>query len=140
MKKIKKVAINAAPFSSFLTRKKLEILTLILVVICSSTVFIGRIPIKQVLTLEDGTIRYSGYVLANKMSGSGKLTFENGDTYKGEFKNGIFHGKGTFTAVSGWTYVGEFKNGLADGQGKLTTENKTVYEGLFKQGIYQYAD
>lgn len=140
MEKIKKVSMNAVSLSSFLTRKKLEILTLFLVVICSLTVFIGRIPTKQVLTLNDGAIHYNGYVLANKMSGSGKLTFENGDTYEGEFKDGIFHGKGTFTAASGWTYVGEFKNGLADGEGKLTTENKTVYEGLFKQGIYQYAD
>ncbi|HFI0239935.1 TPA: hypothetical protein ACGPBH_001006 [Streptococcus suis] len=121
----------------FFSRRKIEILSLFLVLVCAISVFTGRIGNKQALTLDNGKLQYNGYVVASKMNGQGKLTFENGDSYQGQFKNGIFHGKGTYTSASGWTYVGEFKNGYADGQGKLTTEGKAVYEGRFKQGIYQ---
>lgn len=121
----------------FFSRRKIEILSLFLVLVCTLSVFTGRIGNKQALTLDNGKLQYNGYVVASKMNGQGKLTFENGDSYQGQFKNGIFHGKGTYTSASGWTYVGEFKNGYADGQGKLTTEGKAVYEGRFKQGIYQ---
>ncbi|HFI0351485.1 TPA: hypothetical protein ACGO0Y_002141 [Streptococcus suis] len=121
----------------FFSRRKIEILSLFLVLVCALSVFTGRIGNKQALTLDNGKLQYNGYVVASKMNGQGKLTFENGDSYQGQFKNGIFHGKGTYTSASGWTYVGEFKNGYADGQGKLTTEGKAVYEGRFKQGIYQ---
>ncbi|NQJ22254.1 hypothetical protein HO566_07015 [Streptococcus suis] len=121
----------------FFSRRKIEILSLFLVLVCAISVFTGRIGNKQTLTLDNGKLQYNGYVVASKMNGQGKLTFENGDSYQGQFKNGIFHGKGTYTSASGWTYVGEFKNGYADGQGKLTTEGKAVYEGRFKQGIYQ---
>ncbi|HFR3977096.1 TPA: hypothetical protein ACHVI3_001220 [Streptococcus suis] len=121
----------------FFSRRKIEILSLFLVLVCALSVFTGRIGNKQALTLDNGKLQYNGYVVASKMNGQGKLTFENGDSYQGQFKNGIFHGKGTYTSASGWTYAGEFKNGYADGQGKLTTEGKAVYEGRFKQGIYQ---
>ncbi|HFH9839909.1 TPA: hypothetical protein ACGO9X_001011 [Streptococcus suis] len=121
----------------FFSRRKIEILSLFLVLVCALSVFTSRIGNKQALTLDNGKLQYNGYVVASKMNGQGKLTFENGDSYQGQFKNGIFHGKGTYTSASGWTYTGEFKNGYADGQGKLTTEGKAVYEGRFKQGIYQ---
>lgn len=121
-----------------LSRKTGEMLIFLAILCCAATVFYHRIPSQQTLHFDDGAISYKGYVLSNKMSGVGSLTFENGDHYEGEFKNGIFHGKGTFTAASGWTYIGNFENGLAHGQGKLTTESKTVYEGTFKQGIYQH--
>ncbi|HEM3702114.1 TPA: hypothetical protein U1D11_000581 [Streptococcus suis] len=121
----------------FFSRRKIEILSLFLVLVCALSVFTGRIGNKQALTLDNGKLQYNGYVVGSKMNGQGKLTFENGDSYQGQFKNGIFHGKGTYTSASGWTYTGEFKNGYADGQGKLTTEGKAVYEGRFKQGIYQ---
>lgn len=124
----------------YLTRKNAELASLIFILLCASTLFIGRIPTQQTLTFDKGKITYHGYVQANKMNGQGKITFENGDVYEGTFKNGIFDGKGTFTATDGWTYVGEFKQGQADGQGKLTTKTKTVYEGTFKQGIFQYED
>ena len=71
------------------------------------------------------------------MNGQGTMTFQNGDSYSGQFRNGIFDGKGTFTSQAGWKYEGDFSKGQADGQGKLTTEGNVVYEGTFKQGIYQ---
>lgn len=125
---------------SWLSRPRLELLCLLFVVICALSVFTSRIPNKHALTLDNGKITYNGYVVANKMSGFGTLTFENGDKYEGNFKNGIFNGQGTFTSASGWVYEGQFKNGLAHGQGKLTTETQVVYQGKFEQGMYQNAN
>lgn len=68
------------------------------------------------------------------MNGQGTLTFENGDVYEGQFRNGIFNGNGTYKSVSGWVYTGQFRNGYADGKGKLTTEGQATYEGTFKRG------
>lgn len=130
--------IDLTNLKHHLTRTTIEKACIALMLVCALSVFWGRIPRTQTLSLDDGKITYKGSVVASKMSGQGNLTFENGDKYEGEFKNGIFDGKGTFTSASGWTYEGEFKNGIADGKGKLTTEAKVVYEGTFKQGIYQH--
>lgn len=130
--------IDLKELKTYLTRPRIEKACLVLISLCALSVFLGRIPSKQTLSLDGGKITYHGTVVAHKMSGKGILTFENGDEYDGQFKNGIFNGEGTFRSASGWTYEGEFKNGTADGQGKLTTEAKVVYEGTFKQGIYQH--
>ncbi|MGT2799568.1 hypothetical protein [Streptococcus marmotae] len=132
--------IDLKDTKSYLTRSTIEKGGVLLILLCALSVFLGRIPIKQAISLDNGKMTYHGTVVASKMSGKGTLTFENGDKYEGQFKNGIFNGKGTFTSAAGWSYEGEFKNGIAEGQGKLTTESKVVYEGTFKQGIYQNAN
>lgn len=141
---MKKIPLNLDGLLSnikpHLTRTNAEWASLGLIILCTLTLFIGRIPSQKTLTLDNGNIIYHGNVQANKMNGQGKVTFANGDVYEGNFNNGFFHGKGKFIAKEGWTYVGEFKKGQADGQGKLTTQTKTVYEGRFKQGIYQHED
>ncbi|NQG96811.1 hypothetical protein HO675_01655 [Streptococcus suis] len=124
----------------YLTRRNIELAAVVLIFICTLSVFTSRIPSDGALKLNNGSLLYSGQVVTGKMNGFGKLTYENGDTYSGEFKNGVFSGQGTYTAAAGWIYEGQFKNGVADGKGKLTTETNTVYEGTFKQGIYQNAN
>lgn len=124
-------------FSDFFTRPRIEVLSILIILFCALSVFTGRIGTKEVLSLDDGRIQYNGNVVASKMNGQGTLTFENGDVYEGQFRNGIFNGNGTYKSVSGWVYTGQFRNGYADGKGKLTTEGQATYEGTFKQGIYQ---
>lgn len=134
---MKNWTVDPKTFKTYLIRRNIELLAAGLVLLFAISMFLGRIPNKQVLKLDNGKMIYNGQVVANKLSGHGKLTFENGDTYEGDFKNGAFHGKGTFMSKEGWSYVGEFKKGVADGQGKLITEANVVYEGRFKQGIYK---
>ena len=47
-------------------------------------------------------------------------TFDNGDKYVGEVKNGKWHGQGTFTWADGAKYVGQFKDGLPQAKGAFT--------------------
>ena len=44
--------------------------------------------------------------------GHGTLTYADGKTYTGEFKDGKFHGQGTITYADGSTYTGAFEDGL----------------------------
>lgn len=120
-----------------ITREKLELLAVIVILVCGLSVFTLKFGSKVTLTYEGGKINYTGYVLNHRMNGQGKLTYPNGDVYEGHFVNGIFNGHGRFKSSMGWSYVGEFKKGQADGHGKLTAKDKKIYKGTFKQGIYQ---
>ncbi len=121
----------------YLTRPRLELIAVVVIVLCALSVFLLNTPKKGVLTLDGGALVYDGTLVRGKMNGQGTLTFENGDQYTGDFNNGAFNGKGTFQSKAGWKYEGDFVNGQAEGQGKLTTEQEVVYEGTFKQGVFQ---
>ena len=43
-------------------------------------------------------------------NGQGTLTFANGTTYTGEFKDDMFNGQGTYTSANGYTFTGEWKD------------------------------
>lgn len=120
-----------------LTRVQVEILVTIILFVCGISVFTLTIKEKTSLTLNNGQVKYTGYVVNHRMNGQGKLTYANGDAYTGNFSNGVFNGQGQFVASNGWSYKGNFKNGQPDGQGKLKAKNGKVYKGTFKQGIYQ---
>lgn len=78
-------------------------------------------------------------------NGQGIETYENGDTYEGEFKDSLPNGKGTYTS-SRYTYIGQWKDGLRNGKGIETYENGDKYEGEFKnnlrngKGVYIWSD
>ena len=126
-------------YKVYLTRKNLEIVALIVMILSVLMVFLSAIPSQGALTLDKGAIRYNGTLVRGKMNGKGTVTFKNGDTYTGNFVNGSFSGYGKFKAKDGWTYEGYFVNGQPEGKGTLTTEANVVYKGTFKQGIYQHA-
>ena len=44
----------------------------------------------------------------------GTLTWADGDTYVGEYKDNKRHGQGTYTYANGENYVGENKEGMKD--------------------------
>ena len=53
-------------------------------------------------------------------NGTGKKTYQNGDVYEGQFKNGKRHGQGTYTSNRyNRKHIGEWKNDLEDGYGEF---------------------
>lgn len=76
-----------------LNRQQIEKIAYILIIVSFLLVWVQRIPQTGKLTLDQGKMVYQGSILNGKMNGKGTLTFENGDTYTGEFKNGAFDGK-----------------------------------------------
>ena len=49
---------------------------------------------KQLTLIMDGGMKYKGEIKAQVPDGLGKLVWENGDFYEGQFKNGKRHGTG----------------------------------------------
>lgn len=109
------------------------------------------------MKLDDGAI-YEGQTKDNKPCGYGKAVWSNGNTYNGEWLNGIksghgvfykktdgfvadctwvkdeMHGRGTWKLPDGTKYEGQLSNGQMHGQGKLTTPDGSYYVGGFLNG------
>jgi len=92
--------------------------------------------------------------------GTGTMTWDNGDTYTGDFFNGNRHGHGTLQFadgseyVGGWEcnqqhgigtrrwnngdiYTGQYRNGKRTGEGKFYFSNGDLYTGLWEDGVMQ---
>ncbi len=52
-----------------------------------------------------------------------------GQTYQGEWKEGVPHGKGAFIQVDGFRYEGEVSQGKPHGFGKQVDSSGQTYEG-----------
>ena len=71
------------------------------------------------------------------MSGTGKYTYANGQVYQGQFLNDEMNGFGKYTWPNGDgfnVYEGEWKDNQQNGRGKFTWPDGQVYEGDFKNG------
>jgi hypothetical protein len=99
--------------------------------------------------------KYEGLFEKNLFNGDGRLIYDNGDYYIGQWANGRIDGKGLFVSSDGSTYKGGWKKdshhgygvstwangsyyegnhncGTRDGKGKFINANKVIYEGEFK--------
>jgi hypothetical protein len=69
----------------------------------------------------------------------GKGTASGTDAYTGSFKNGYPQGKGIYTWASGNTYKGEWNQGVMDGEGVFTGRlygKDTIMTGIWNAGKY----
>lgn len=61
-----------------------------------------------------------------------KITYPNGNWYKGEFRDASKSGLGEETMPGGQKYVGQFKDGRFNGQGEVLTANGDKLSGVWK--------
>ena len=70
----------------------------------------------------------------NRENGVGKLYFDDGNTYEGEFKDGYRHGIGTYTFSNGKIWSGNFYFDRFMGQGEITDQSGWKYKGEVLRG------
>lgn len=66
----------------------------------------------------------------------GTLTYDNGDKYAGEFRDGAFSGQGTYSYTKGDVYIGKFHRGNFHGQGVYTYASGKRAVGEFRNGKF----
>ena len=76
---------------------------------------------------------------------TGSVTYTDGATYVGDWKDGNQTGQATFTWADGRTYVGDWKDGKRSGQGTFTWTDGRTHVGDWKddkrsgQGTYTWS-
>jgi hypothetical protein len=88
-------------------------------------------------TLVGQTWRYSGAFDTRGQNGEGVYTYNNGNSYKGGFKNGLADGEGIYAGADGkMIYAGGFNGGRFEGHGVYHSPEGWIYEGNFKDGLF----
>lgn len=88
-----------------------------------------------------GTARFAGKftrdVDSPTYSGTGRITWGNGDVFEGTFVKGKRHGKGLFIWANGQQHDGDWINDVPTGYAKVLYANGNRYEGMVRDGIPQ---
>lgn len=76
---------------------------------------------------------YRGQCLNDMPHGSGKISYNNGDTIIGAFKNGVLAGLGTYRSAGGNVYEGSWLDGKRHGSGTFKWARGSHYVGEWMQ-------
>ena len=80
--------------------------------------------------------KYEGEFKKDKKCGKGKIIFESGDIYEGEFNDNKFNGYGHYIwAKNGHEYKGNYLNGKFHGEGLYKWGENEYYNGEYVNGI-----
>ena len=71
------------------------------------------------------------------MRGFGTRTWDDGDHYEGDFRDGVRHGCGTLDYGNGTRYQGEWRNDKPNGRGTYAYKDGTRYEGVWRDGCLE---
>lgn len=88
------------------------------------------------ITFDNGNTYYGEFAYGVP-SGKGLMKFHGGSEYLGDFKNGKMEGQGTILLASGDSYLGDWKDGEADGNGTYKKNDGSSFKGKFKSGMRQ---
>ena len=69
-----------------------------------------------------------------RKDGAGTCSWDNGDTYHGQWKCDEKQGRGIYKWPDGKVYDGEWQRDKAEGLGKMTYPDGAVYEGAWVEG------
>lgn len=89
---------------------------------------------------------YRGQCAGGKPHGSGRVSYHNGDTIVGTFKNGVLDGAGTYTSSNGNVYEGTWMDGKRHGNGTFIWARGSRYVGEWTMdkkhgnGVYTWAN
>ncbi len=78
---------------------------------------------------------YTGYLEDGIPNGYGKLVYDSGNVYEGEWSYGSYNGKGTYKWSSGDSYSGDYREGKCHGEGTYIFSNGDVYTGSWVSGV-----
>lgn len=68
-------------------------------------------------------------------TGTATCSFEDGQSYQGEFKDGFSHGEGSSTLPDGIKYEGQWEKGAPHGFGVAMFPDGKQYKGEFKRSL-----
>ena len=83
---------------------------------------------------EDGLLYVGDRNAGGEPNGDGVMVFPGGDSYDGEWKDGVFEGKGVYHFGDGTEYSGRYLAGKRDGEGAERYMDGSSYEGQFYRG------
>ena len=72
-------------------RNQFERITVGIIILCALSLFLVTIKTQHSIKIDGTKITYKGQMQNHRLNGQGTLTYDNGDTYTGEFKNGSFN-------------------------------------------------
>jgi hypothetical protein len=107
------------------------IISILIIIACTCALFSQEEPVKPPpFNYQEGTCT------GNCNNGKGKMTYPDGGSYDGMWKNGVWNGKGTRVSVTNkFTFTGMFKDGLRI-RGTFTSEmDETEYTGDFLNNV-----
>ncbi|HZW14522.1 MAG TPA: protein kinase [Noviherbaspirillum sp.] len=92
---------------------------------------------KKTLKLDDQTMvgNFSADPKTGIVSGTGKITWKNGNQFEGTLVRGIKEGKGKFIWANGQRYSGDWARDMPNGKGTIVFANGNRYEGDVKDGV-----
>lgn len=85
------------------------------------------------VTWTDGN-RYEGAMVAGKKQGPGMFHWQNGQRYEGDWVDDQMTGNGVLRFANGDRYEGQFRNGEPHGTGTYTLTNGDRYDGQWVAG------
>eukprot|EP01006_Ploeotia_vitrea_P059797 TRINITY_DN74797_c0_g1_i1.p2 TRINITY_DN74797_c0_g1~~TRINITY_DN74797_c0_g1_i1.p2 ORF type:complete len:334 (+),score=69.86 TRINITY_DN74797_c0_g1_i1:34-1035(+) len=93
-------------------------------------------PVKTVQKYANGD-EYEGEAIDGKRSGAGMYVAESGETFAGQWKQGLMHGMGELDCDAG-RYEGEWRNGMKHGDGTFEWPNGDSFQGIWsKDNMYE---
>ena len=85
------------------------------------------------MTYNNGSI-YNGQWKRGKPHGTGCMVFISGEVYSGEFDLGVRSGMGNMKSVNGENYFGHWENNKQNGTGQLIYKSGDFFKGHFMNG------